>query len=827
MNQRDEITPENSMETVELVRRIRAVRGLTQEGLARELGVSFATVNGWENGRHRPIPALGRRLEEMAAEDRGLPPPAPVASIRAPVQADAVVVASQVPAPSPSAQTGEASADTARRIASSGWPPDERERRDFHHRPRELPPAVARWRASMVERIRSDRQGFPLAARTVKAALEAARSTAEGQLDAAAEEQVTLECMRGIVDDIIAAIREVARIVAVLHGTPDLDNKKDPVDELVYIILSRKTREDAYQGAYAALRKRFRRWDDLLAATPEEVESLLSSGGLGEKKTTSLFGALRALTERFGSCTMEPARDWTDEKLEEFLVSLPELSRKSAYCIMMYAFGRQVLPVDTHVGRVLSRLDLYRSTGLSLEGMDHKQLQAALVDLVPQNLRYSLHVNLLVHGREVCRAQKPLCEQCDLRGFCGQFRRGEVARIESEERPRIVDLFAGAGGLSEGFEQTGFAPMVVIDADAVAMRTYRFNHPSVREDRVLCRDIRTLEPGELRRLAGRRRIDVLIGAPPCQGFSQVGHRSKGSLTGYSVKDDARNYLYTHLVTAAIELRPRLVLMENVPGMKSARKGELSFLDEAAAALEKEGFVTATWKLNAAAHGVPQDRLRYFLVAARGAPLPERPPEHYQSSTSREFDPEALPPVTLEDAIFDLPPRQADDGQVVDLWPARDDTRSARYRRYLAKFGLLSTSRLLFNHTVRYHNERDLELYALLQPGEDSVHALERYGRADLMRYRADVFDDKYARLRGDRPCRTIVAHLAKDGNGYIHPSQTRSISFREAARVQSFRDDYVFCGSPSDQWVHLGNAVPPVMAAAIARSFLAALGKDR
>lgn len=96
-----------------------------------------------------------------------------------------------------------------------------------------------------------------------------------------------------------------------------------------------------------------------------------------------------------------------------------------------------------------------------------------------------------------------------------------------------------------------------------------------------------------------------------------------------------------------------------------------------------------------------------------------------------------------------------------------------------------------------------------------------------MRYRADVFDDKYARLRGHCPCRTIVADLAKDGNGYIHPSQARSISFREAARVQSFRDDYVFCGSPSDQWVHLGNAVPPVLAAAIARSFLAALGKER
>ena len=115
---------------------------------------------------------------------------------------------------------------------------------------------------------------------------------------------------------------------------------------------------------------------------------------------------------------------------------------------------------------------------------------------------------------------------------------------------------------------------------------------------------------------------------------------------------------------------------------------------------------------------------------------------------------------------------------------------------------------------------------MLRPGEDSIHALERHGRGDLMRYRRDVFDDKYARLRGDRPCKTIVAHLAKDGNGYIHPTQVRSISLREAARVQSFHDGYIFCGSPSDQWVQLGNAVPPVLAEAIARSFRRALERS-
>jgi DNA (cytosine-5)-methyltransferase 1 len=150
----------------------------------------------------------------------------------------------------------------------------------------------------------------------------------------------------------------------------------------------------------------------------------------------------------------------------------------------------------------------------------------------------------------------------------------------------------------------------------------------------------------------------------------------------------------------------------------------------------------------------------------------------------------------------------------------------RWRRYLLKFGIRSESPLLYQHTVRYHNPSDLELYSQLRPGEDSVHFLGRHKRSDLMRYRRDVFDDKYARLRGDRPCKPIVAHLAKDRNGYIHPTQVRSLSLREAARVQSFHAGYVFCGSPSDQWVQLGNAVPPVLAEVIARSFLRVLKRS-
>jgi DNA (cytosine-5)-methyltransferase 1 len=684
----------------------------------------------------------------------------------------------------------------------SGWSPHPSERRDFWNRIRAFPPEVAGWRRRLLRELVEEPGRFTLAA------------------------GFSGEQLQERLDIGIGHLREVARILAVLYGSPDLGNKQDPTDELVYIILSRKTREGAYQQGFDALKKRFRTWDELLDAPRKEVEKLVFSGGLSGKKITSLYAALGKLRDTFGSCTLEPAREWPADKLEAFLCELPEIQRKSAYCVMMYSFGRTVFPVDTHVGRVLSRIGPYRELGLSLDGLDHKKLQRELAELIPPNLRYSLHVNLVAHGRTVCKSPKPICSECELRNLCRFYRTAESARVMAGTAPTVIDLFAGCGGLSEGFKRAGFKTVAAIEKDEMAARTYLLNHPGVPEDRVVVQDIRTLTPGDLRRLAGKR-LDVLAGAPPCQGFSPVGFRSKKSLLGYRPEEDDRNLLYETLVEAALALRPKLFLLENVPGMKSAKRESHSFLDAAARMLEKRGgYRTEVWRLNAAAFGVPQDRIRLFLVASRLKVMPAQPSAEYLDARRPEHDHDALPQVTLMEAIFDLPERAAGEGVSVEGREPPDPSRDPRFRRYLTKFGICRPSRMLYQHTVRYHNPRDLELYAMLRPGEDSIHALERHRRSDLMRYRRDVFDDKYARLRGDRACKTIVAHLAKDGNGYIHPTQVRSISLREAARVQSFHDGYIFCGSPSDQWVQLGNAVPPVLAEAIARSFRRALERS-
>lgn len=202
------------------------------------------------------------------------------------------------------------------------------------------------------------------------------------------------------------------------YRTPHLENKDDPLDELVYIILSRRTREAAYQAGFEALKSRFRRWDELLEADQTTVEETIRFSGLGEKKATSIKGALGALADRFGSCTLEPVRSWTDDEVMELLCSLPEVGPKSASCVMMWSLQRAAFPVDAHVGRVLERVGIWSEVGLSLKGAGHKAKQAILADLVPPSIRRSLHVNALVHGRNICKPKRPRCDGCMIASLC-------------------------------------------------------------------------------------------------------------------------------------------------------------------------------------------------------------------------------------------------------------------------------------------------------------------------------------------------------------------------------------------------------------------------
>jgi endonuclease III len=223
---------------------------------------------------------------------------------------------------------------------------------------------------------------------------------------------------RRMVGEISRELLTITRLLSDEYGTPDLGNKSDPVDELVYIILSRRTREGAYQDAYAALRSKYASWEEVAGARLEEIARVIAFSGLGGRKARSIKLALEMLIERFGRCTLEPTRIWTDDETRDFLCTMPEVGPKSAACVMMCALDRPAFPVDAHVGRVLERVAVFRLIGIDLTGADHKVKQCLLSDAVPPALRYTLHVNMLLHGRSTCLVRRPRCGDCVIRTHC-------------------------------------------------------------------------------------------------------------------------------------------------------------------------------------------------------------------------------------------------------------------------------------------------------------------------------------------------------------------------------------------------------------------------
>jgi endonuclease III len=214
-----------------------------------------------------------------------------------------------------------------------------------------------------------------------------------------------------------------ATIVARLsraYRDPKHYNKPDPLAELIFIVLSAATPEHLYRRTYSALRRRFRTWRALANATSEEIAAVISTGGLGQKKAEQIKAILDRLRATDPPFSMEFLRQLPTSQAESFLRSLPGVGIKTARCVLMYSLARPVLPVDTHVWRVSVRLGIVQGEPLS---QPSPREQAMLQAIIPEQLRHSLHVNMIAHGRAICRAPrpgapKPLCVQCCVKDLC-------------------------------------------------------------------------------------------------------------------------------------------------------------------------------------------------------------------------------------------------------------------------------------------------------------------------------------------------------------------------------------------------------------------------
>ena len=426
-----------------------------------------------------------------------------------------------------------------------------------------------------------------------------------------------------------------------------------------------------------------------------------------------------------------------------------------------------------------------------------------------------------------------------------------------------IDLFAGAGGVTEGFRALGFRSLFANEHEAPALETFRANHPDAV---VSGEDVQALDASGLRESLGLRKgeLSVLLGGPPCQGFSTYGQRDP---------DDPRNRLSEDYLRFLAAFRPRSFVMENVVGLLSIQKGRLlEHIREVAARL---GYETDVFVIDAADYGVPQNRRRVFIIGVSDGVRPQPPQQTHrkpepsanaQGSLFNGSGPSEEPHLTVSDAISDLasldplPPKGT---QVALKYPPNGGLSSFQKRMRDGSDHLLhhSSKRMLGIRRIRLALLRPGDYGAMLRKRvredgipEDLIREIldgggttrpieecrsedqekERRLREVLADGRVDLdevlnaidsggFANKYRRLKWDEPSHTLLAHMARDCSDFVHPDQDRFISVREAARLQSFPDRYHFSGSQFRQFRQIGNAVPPLLAEAIGRSLHAVL----
>lgn len=362
----------------------------------------------------------------------------------------------------------------------------------------------------------------------------------------------------------------------------------------------------------------------------------------------------------------------------------------------------------------------------------------------------------------------------------------------SRAAPTAIDVFSGAGGLSLGLERAGFEVLVGADADEWAIRTHDANLGGMS----WCGDLS--DPTEFLntlRVWGLENVDLVAGGVPCQPFSRAGRSRIRELvqSGDRADHDVRADLWSSFVAIVEALRPAAVLVENVPDLPQWDDGAV--LMGLYQSLQRLGYTVDARILDGFRHGVPQHRQRLILVGLSGGRSPIWPAPIDDL-------------VSLRDAIGDLPPIPR--AQRAERLPYDPRRQTAEFQQLMRRDLRPEDRHLIFEHICRDVRADDLKAFRMLAEGQTYIDLPE-----ELRRYRSDVFTDKYKRLVWAELCRSITAHISKDGYWYIHPEQHRTLSIREAARVQTFPDDFRFAGTQTHRYRQIGNAVPVLLGEAI------------
>lgn len=369
-------------------------------------------------------------------------------------------------------------------------------------------------------------------------------------------------------------------------------------------------------------------------------------------------------------------------------------------------------------------------------------------------------------------------------------------------RHLLVDLFAGCGGLSTGMENAGFTPWFVNEIVPQYCDTYRANH-QLPNGHCYVGDINELNKNIKDYKSILKDIDLVCGGPPCQGFSTANRQR--------IIDDPRNGLYRAYLQFLQHVRPKFFVMENVVGMAN----KLAEIKEDFLKYLGDEYAFDAKVLQAQNYGVPQNRRRLIFIGNRMGVAP--------ADIFAEIEKQRRDPFVLRDVLEGLPPLQVKEpkGKAgIENYESGLTVRDFKYKRN-AFYRFINGERgisKLYNHKNRYNNPRDVEIFRRLPQGADSTHE----SIADIMPYtrRKEIFKDKYFKLKEGKICKTITSHMKYDCNMYIHPWEARGLSPREAARIQTFPDDYVFQGAQNSWYAQIGNAVPVKLAEVIGNAIM-------
>lgn len=370
---------------------------------------------------------------------------------------------------------------------------------------------------------------------------------------------------------------------------------------------------------------------------------------------------------------------------------------------------------------------------------------------------------------------------------------------------KIVDLFAGCGGLSCGLEQAGFTPWFVNEIVETFCNTYKKNH-NLDDSHYFVGDINDLNENLDDYKEYLEDITLVCGGPPCQGFSMANRQR--------ILDDPRNQLYKAYLYFLSQVRPKFFIMENVKGM-SKKIEEIK--DDFTKYLGEE-YQFDYRLLKAQDFGVPQNRERFIMIGNRVGVNPD--------DIFEEIFKQGRSPFVLKDALEGLPHLESrkrigknEENERSGFTERQFVYQETEFYHFINGYRHIDK---LYNHKNRYNNPRDIEIYRRLPQGANSLHD----SIADIMPYsrRNNIFKDKYFKLDEIQICKTITSHMKFDCNMYIHPWEARGLSPREAARIQTFPDDYVLTGAQNLWYAQVGNAVPVKLARAIGMGIMKFIG---